>query len=93
MKKTLNNQDVYTLPTEGSLDLTVKANAEVWVEDKVGARETRTIKVDLEAGARLHWMSAFSLNDSKIFHVGEGARLEYFHHAFGECKDEVKVLL
>lgn len=93
MKKTLKNQDTYTLPMEGALELTVHAGAEAWAMDKVGSGEPRTIVVHLEKGARLHWMSGFSIADKKIFHLAEGARLEYFHHAFGDCSDSVKVLL
>ncbi len=93
MKTILKHQSVYSLPPTGTLDLLVQAHSEVWIEDRTGTDSPRQIEVHLEAGARVHFMSAFSSNDTKLFRLDESARLEYFHHAFGSSSDSLKVIL
>ena len=101
MKKTLKNLDVLALPAEKTLDLTVEAGAEVWVQEEEGNLREREILMTLKQGARVHWITRSEAHAEakakalikKKFILEEGAELDYFHHVFGNCEDSTEVVL
>lgn len=90
MKKTLKNHDVYTLPKTGTLELTVEAGAEVWVDSSA---EVNKVSVRLRPGAHVRWMTYHTGHSQKNFVLDEGAQLDYYHHVLGESEDRVTVNL
>lgn len=90
MKKTLKNHDVYTLPDESSVELTIEAGAEAWVE--AGA-QARNVNVRLKPGAHLRWMTYHPGKSEKTFTLEEGAQLDYYHHVLGESEENTKIFL
>ena len=100
MEKTLKNLDVLALPAEKTLDLTVEAGAEVWVQEEEGNLREREILMTLKPGARVNWITgpkakrqAKLKRVEKKFILEEGAELDYFHHVFGNCEDSTEVVL
>ncbi|MFA6023646.1 MAG: SufD family Fe-S cluster assembly protein [Candidatus Gracilibacteria bacterium] len=92
MKKTLKNQDVYTLPEADSVSLVIEEGAEVWVEcDR--AQMDQKVAIHLKSGAHLRWMSAYAGKSEKTFTLEEGAQLDYFHHILGESEESTTIFL
>lgn len=93
MKNTLPSHQQLALSDAQIAPLIVKAGTEAWISDIERSEHARHIEIFVEAGAVLRFISAFSIADKKTVHLAQGARLEYFHHAFGTCEDHLKVLL